>query len=215
MTRLLVAAIVLLAACVPPNASAPPATATAPATPSTALVAGTCEYLGARFTLPPAFTAKETREVGDPLARVTIDGELPGRHHVLLDVIARAVADYGGNPMPSALARRYFDAVRTAPFAAPWKDIREGQYPGPKRTYPALVAVEPFTSAGIAAQSDHSVLLLVSEDVARTQYFYSFFWTDTHLALDPRAPVTELEKLVDGFVVLASPVGAPSRGCAK
>jgi hypothetical protein len=205
LIRRLAAAVLLLAACVPPGAASAPA-ATASLTP------GTCEYVGARFSLPPGFTAKETREPGEPLARVTIDGDLPGRHHILLDIIPRAVAAYGPDLTPSAVAKAYFDRI-TSSLGANWTDVKRLQYPGPKRTYPALLSVEPTSTAGIAGRYDNIILLYLPDDPVPGSYFYSFFWTDIHLALDPRAPVTALEDLVNGFTILASPVGAVSRGC--
>jgi hypothetical protein len=205
--RLLVAVMLLITACVPASPSAPGAPSATPG-----LAAGMCEYLGARFTLPPGFTAKETREPREPLARVTVNGDLPGRHHILLDIIPREVSAYGPDPAPTALTKRYFDALR-ASLAANWIDVHEAQYSGPKRTYPELLSVEPSNSAGIAGQYDNIILVFFPDDLVRGGYFYSFFWTDIHLAADPKAPVTELEKLVDGFTVLASPVGAGGRGC--
>jgi len=148
----------------------------------------------------------------EPLARVTINGDLPGRHHILLDIIPRAAADYGGDATPSALTKAYFDSVK-ASLGAKWTDVRQAEYAGPKRKYPALLSVEPVSGSVIPGQYDNIILLLFPDGLTRDGYFYSFFWTDIHLAADARAPVTELEKVVDGFVVLTSPVGAPSRGC--
>jgi hypothetical protein len=211
MTRLALVGILALAtACVPPTTTSAPAASLAPVPSSTAtLVPGTCEYLGARFAVPTGFTVKEQREPLEPLARVTIKGEL-GRHQILLDVIPREAALYG---VGATLATRgYFDSLRKAPFAAKWTDVREAQYPGPQRKYPALLAREPAgSSLGVDFRHDHIVLLYFPEVLGA--YFYSFFWTDTHIAAEAAAPVTELEKLVDGFTVLVSPVNAPSRGC--
>ena len=203
--RALATAAVLFAACVPPS------TVTAPS-PSASLTPGTCEYVGARFSLPPGFTAQEQREPSEPLSRVTINGDLPGRHHILLDIIPRAVASYGPDLTPSAVAKVYFDRI-TSSLGAKWTDVKRAQYPGPKRTYPALLSVEPTNTGGIAGQYDNIILLYIPDRPGPGDYFYSFFWTDIHLAVDPRAPVTELENLVNGFAILGPPVGAVSRGC--
>ncbi len=211
MTRLIVA-VMLLAACVP-TATSSQASPAAPASPSASLAPGTCEYIGARFTLAPGFTAKQSFEPNEPLARITVDGDLPGRHHVLLDIVPRAIASYRGGSSLTAVSTDYFARLRSG-VGAKWTDVRETQYRGPQRTYPGLTAVEPFSTAGIPGQYDHTILLLVPDPLPGYGYFYSFFWTDIHLAADPRAAVTELEKLVDGVVLLGSPVGATARGCA-
>ncbi len=118
----------------------------------------------------------------------------------------------GPDLTPGAVAKVYFDRI-TSSLGAKWTDVKRGQYSGPKRTYPALLSVESTNTAGIAGRYDNIILLYLPDDPGPGTYFYSFFWTDIHLALDPPAPVTALQDLVNGFTILASPVGAVSRGC--
>lgn len=202
--------MLLAAACVPPSAgTGAPSTADPVASP---VLPGTCEFIGARFSVPAGFSVKEQRESREIVARATIEGKI-GTHQILLDIIPKPVAGYGNDPAAGALARAYFDALKASSVTTKWSGVTEGRYAGPKRSYPAIVGVESGSSLGVATTYDNAILLYVPADLVRDGYFYSFFWTDIHLATDPRAPVTELEKLVDGFVVLGSPVGAPARGC--
>jgi hypothetical protein len=83
------------------------------------------------------------------------------------------------------------------------------------KTYPALLARAPVSAAGVEGHQDHVVLLYFPEDFPQGRHFYVFFWTDTHLAIDPRGPLTELERLVDSFTVHGPPVDATARGCAS
>jgi hypothetical protein len=213
----LLAAAVMTVACAPPSAvPAPtsPATSVPAASPTAAIIPGTCEYLGARFDLPRGFTAQEQREPGQPIARVTMQGEL-GRHAITVSIIPREVLPQAGVPTPQDQTKLYFDLLRAAPLAAQWTDVREAQYPGPRRTYPVLLARQRISAAAVEGQEDHAVLLYLPEDLARGRYFYVFFWTDVHLAAEPPAPVKELERLVDSFTVLGPPAGATARGCAS
>ena len=189
-------------ACRPPASSATP----------TPAPGSSCEYIGARFIPPSGWTVKEESD-GEPISRITLSG-WSGSHEVLASIFAREILP-SAERTPSDQARAYFQKFRAATTAQPWTDIIETSFEDAGHTYPALAYRErtPGAIPALDVQQDTVVLLVFPNDFPAGDYFYPFFWTDTHLASAPTGSLADLQALVASFSIKSSPVGASSKGC--